>query len=97
MTDYAQYVLHDAQFVSASTKNTKHARHFVFTLQVFVLQAKLSLARGLKILVSVVRFRPRPPYQHRSFATTVFSFVRRLKNNHADLTLRLRCASFCCE
>ena len=35
----------------------------------------LSLARELKILVSVVRFRPGPPYIHRSRKTAVFSFV----------------------
>ena len=35
---------------------------------------------GLKILVSVVRFRPRPPYFHRSSArSTVFLFVRLVK------------------
>ena len=33
------------------------------------------LGRALKILVSVVRFRPGPPYIHRSRKTAVFSFV----------------------
>ena len=46
------------------------------------LTSKRSLTfTGLKILVSVVRFRPRPPFQHRSVtSTTVFSFVQ-----YADL------------
>jgi hypothetical protein len=35
----------------------------------------------LKILVSVVRFRPGPPYIHPSRKTGVFSFQRKRKNN----------------
>jgi hypothetical protein len=39
------------------------------------LKQKRSGQSELKILVSVVRFRPGPPYIHRSRKTAVFSFV----------------------
>ena len=49
----------------------------------------LSLWLALKILVSVVRFRPRPPHQHRSItcSATVFSLPPSLRNSTPTLSL----------
>ncbi len=47
----------------------KHAHPTFRTLQMFE-QARFAVWRGaLKIRVSVVRFRPRPPYPHRQCAS----------------------------
>ena len=62
-------------FLSALKKITTHAQNFSSTLLDFDFQYLLGGLSELKILVSVVRFRPGPPYIHRSRKTAVFSFV----------------------
>ena len=62
-------------FFTALKKITAHAQNFSSTLYVFDNKRNEDGLSELKILVSVVRFRPRPPYIHRSRKTAVFSFV----------------------
>lgn len=62
---------------STLLKCTYYAHRNFLKLQHVENTVLLSLWLALKIRVSVVRFRPRPPYEHRSvtFNATVFSFV----------------------
>ncbi len=62
----------DAEFFTAPQKQ---AHPIFIPLQMLVIKHFLRSSRGLKILVSVVRFRPRPPFQHRSFARDCGVFV----------------------
>jgi hypothetical protein len=62
-------------FFTALKKITAHAQNFSSTLYVFDYKRNEDGLSELKILVSVVRFRPGPPYIHRSRKTAVFSFV----------------------
>ena len=62
-------------FFTALKKITAHAQNFLSTLYVFDYKRNEDGLSELKILVSVVRFRPGPPYIHRSRKTAVFSFV----------------------
>jgi len=62
-------------FFTALKKITAHAHNFSSTLYVFDNKRNEDGLSELKILVSVVRFRPGPPYTHRSRKTAVFSFV----------------------
>jgi hypothetical protein len=61
-------------------KCTNYAHQIFLKLQHVENTVLLSLWLALKIRVSMVRFRPRPPYLHRSvtFNATVFSFVQTL-------------------
>jgi hypothetical protein len=65
---------------STLLKCTNYAHQIFLKLQHVENTVLLSLGLALKIRVSVVRFRPRPPYLHRSvtFNATVFSFVQTL-------------------
>jgi hypothetical protein len=44
------------------------AHHFAFTFLNFEIGGEVESSKRLKIRVSMVRFRPRPPVLHRSFA-----------------------------
>ena len=71
-------------FYAAWDKSTTLTKNFPPMLYVFDFQYLLGGLSELKILVSVVRFRPGPPLntmRHPSQATGVFCFKRRRKNN----------------
>jgi hypothetical protein len=71
-------------FYAAWDKSTTLTKNFPPMLYVFDFQYLLGGLSELKILVSVVRFRPGPPrfnLKHPSPATGVFCFKRKRKNN----------------
>jgi len=71
-------------FYAAWNKSTTLTKNFPPMLYLFDFQYLLGGLSELKILVSVVRFRPGPPrfiVKHPSLATGVFCFKRMRKNN----------------
>ncbi len=56
--------------LSAFSNAAYVAHHFAMTLLSFDKNSTLSFKKALKIRVSVVRFRPRPPNPHRKCAST---------------------------
>lgn len=91
-------ILYGMNFCYNANATLIHAHHFIKTLLVLE-KARFAVWRGaLKIRVSLVRFRPRPPDTPRSFARScgVFLFPKRKSHvavNAVD-TLRLRCCDF---
>jgi hypothetical protein len=73
-------ILYGMLFCYNANATLIHAHHFIKTLLVLE-KARFAVWRGaLKILVSVVRFRPGPPKNSRScHVITTFSFVRLVK------------------
>ena len=70
-------ILYGMNFCYNANATLIHAHHFLKTLLLLVLMPLLWLFSVLKIRVSVVRFRPRPPLENRSItcSATVFLFV----------------------
>ena len=77
MTGIVKILLRTVCTFSTLLKCTNYAHRNFLKLQHVENTVLLSLWLALKILVSVVRFRPRPPYTKRSitFSATVFLFV----------------------
>ena len=81
LTGIAQILLRKMQNLAACKAAQIHAHQILSVLHPLVIEHSRSGQSELKILVSVVRFRPRPPFQHPSVtSTTVFLFLQ-----YADL------------
>jgi len=64
-TGIAKMGIRTLRSLSASQR-IKNAHHFFLTLNAFDILREIRCGTKLKILVSVVRFRPRPPVKNRS-------------------------------
>ena len=75
LTGIAQILLRKMQNLAACKAAQIHAHQILSVLHPLVIEHSRSGQSELKILVSVVRFRPRPPDLHRSFARHYDVFV----------------------
>ena len=71
----AQILLRKMQNLAACKAAQIHAHQILSVLHPLIIEHSRSGQSELKILVSVVRFRPRPPNQHRSFARHYGVFI----------------------
>jgi hypothetical protein len=85
----AKILSHTVGTLSAFSNVAYVAHHFVLTVQNFVIEYFHCLGSVLKIRVSVVRFRPRPPDPHRQCESADGVLLCSASVIHADPTLLL--------
>jgi hypothetical protein len=80
LTGIAQILIRKMRNLTACKTAQIHAHQFLSTLSNVEIEQNKNGKSELKILVSVVRFRPGPPNKSRSCSvTTAFSFLRLVK------------------